>query len=95
MSPPSPRRVSHLKYFLTAALAMSNLDRSRARVLEFLMIFLALTVTLFAIAIVIYGIASNRVSFSGSIDVGLISSIVTVAALMAILRAVFGKGNVS
>ena len=51
--------------------------------------------TLFTIAIVLYGIASNRVSFSGSIDVGLISSIVTVAALMAILRAVFGKGNVS
>lgn len=74
---------------------MSNPRQVRAKVREFLMIFLALTVTLFAIAIVLYGIASNRVSFSGSIDVGLISSIVTVAALMAILRAVFGKGNVS
>jgi hypothetical protein len=95
MSPPSPKRVSHLKYRPTAAFTMSNLDRSRAGVREFLMIFLALTVTLFSIAIVLYGIASNRVSFSGSIDVGLISSIVTVAALMAVLRAVFGKGNVS
>ena len=73
---------------------MSNLDRSRGRVNAFLMIFLALAVTLFAITIVLYGISSGRVSFSGSIDVGLISTIVTVTALMAILRAVFGKGNV-
>ncbi|MCI0559912.1 MAG: hypothetical protein MN733_15585 [Nitrososphaera sp.] len=74
---------------------MSDLYRSRAKVHEFLMIFLALTVTLFAIAIVLYGIISGSVTFSGSIDVGLITSIVTVTALMAILRTVFGKGNVS
>lgn len=61
---------------------------------EFLMTFLALTITFFAIAIVTYGIASGRVGFSGSIDVGLISSIVTITALMAILRSVFGKGSV-
>ena len=59
------------------------------------MVFLALIITVFAITIVVYGIASGSVQFSGSIDVGLITSIVTVTALMAILRAVFGKGNVS
>ncbi len=74
---------------------MSGLDRSGAKVREFLMVFLALTITVFAIAIVVYGIASGSVQFSGSIDVGLITSIVTVTALMAILRAVFGRGNVS
>jgi hypothetical protein len=62
---------------------------------EFLMTFLALTITLFAVAIVAYGLASGSVKFSGSIDVGLISSIVTITALMAILRSVFGKNNVS
>jgi len=74
---------------------MTGLDRSGARAQEFLMLFLALIITLFAITIVVYGIASGSVQFSGSIDVGLITSIVTVTALMAILRAVFGKGNVS
>ncbi len=74
---------------------MTGLDRSGARAQEFLMVFLALIITLFAITIVVYGIASGSVQFSGSIDVGLITSIVTVTALMAILRAVFGKGNVS
>lgn len=62
---------------------------------EILMTFLALTATLFAVSIVTYGIASGRVGFSGTIDVGLISSVVTVTALMAILRSVFGKGNVA
>lgn len=66
-----------------------------AKMQEFLMIFLALTVTLFAVAIVAFGLASGSVKFSGSIDVGLISSIVTITALMAILRSVFGRNNVS
>ena len=59
------------------------------------MTFLVLTLTLFAVAIVTYAIASRNVGFSGSIDIGLISSIVTITALMAILRAVFGRNNVS
>ena len=69
--------------------------RPRTRTQEFLMTFLALTITLFAVAIVTYGIASGSVGFSGSIDVGLITSIVTITALIAILRAFFGKNNVS
>jgi len=59
------------------------------------MTFLALTMTLFAVAIITYAIVSGNVSFTGSIDIGLISSIVTITALMAILRAVFGKNNVT
>ena len=59
------------------------------------MTFLALTMTLFALAVITYAIATGNVGFSGSIDIGLISSIVTITALMAILRAVFGKNNVS
>jgi hypothetical protein len=59
------------------------------------MTFLAMTVTLFAVALVVYGIASGSVEFSGTVDVGMISSIVTITALMAILRSVFGRGNVS
>ena len=59
------------------------------------MTFLALTITLFALAVITYAIASGNVGFSGSIDIGLISSIVTITALMAILRTVFGKNNVS
>ena len=73
----------------------SNNVRPNTRTQEFLMTFLALTITLFAVAIVTYGVASGSVGFSGSVDVGLISSIVTITALMAILRSVFGKGNVS
>ena len=69
--------------------------QSKSRTQEFLMTFLALTLTLFAVALITYAIASGSVSFSGSIDVGLISSIVTITALMAILRAVFGRNNVS
>jgi len=72
-----------------------NDTRSKSRTQEFLMTFLALTMTLFAVAIITYAIASGNVSFTGSIDIGLISSIVTITALMAILRAVFGKNNVS
>ncbi len=68
---------------------------SKTRTQEFLMTFLALVLTLFAIGLVTYGIASGSVGFSGSIDVGLISSIVTVTALMTILRTVFGRNNVS
>lgn len=74
---------------------LNNGRQSSAKALEFLMIFLSLTITFFAIAIVLYGITSEKVTFSGSIDVGLITSIVTVTALMAILKAVFGKNNVS
>jgi len=74
---------------------MTAPERSRARVHEFLMLFLALTITLFAIAIVVYGLASGSVQYSGSIDVGLITGIVIVTALLAILRTVFGKGNVT
>jgi hypothetical protein len=59
------------------------------------MTFLALTLTLFAVAVVTYAIASGSVSLSGSIDVGLISSVVTITSLMAILRTVFGRNNVS
>jgi hypothetical protein len=59
------------------------------------MTFLAMTVTLFAVALVVYGIASGSVGFSGTVDVGMISSIVTITALMAILRSVFSRGNVS
>ena len=69
--------------------------RPKNRTQEMLMTFLALTATLFAVSIVTYGIASGSVEFSGTVDVGLISSVVTVTALMAILRSVFGKGNVS
>jgi hypothetical protein len=69
--------------------------RPKTRTQDFLMTFLALTITLFAVAIVIYGVASGSVGFSGSIDVGLITSIITITALMAILRSVFGKNNVS
>jgi len=74
---------------------MTAPGKSRAKVQEFLMLFLALTITLFAIAIVVYGLASGSVQYSGSIDVGLITAIVIVTALMAILRTVFGKGNVT
>lgn len=68
---------------------------SGTRTQEFLMTFLAMTVTLFAVALVVYGIASGSVGFSGTVDVGMISSIVTITALMAILRSVFGRSNVS
>lgn len=69
--------------------------RPKTRMQEFLMTFMALTITLFAVAVITYGIASGSVGFSGSIDVGLMSSIITITALMTILRAVFGKNNVS
>jgi hypothetical protein len=69
--------------------------RSKSRTQEFLMTFLALTITLFALGVITYAIASGNVGFSGSIDIGLISSIVTITALMAILRTVFGRNNVS
>ena len=72
-----------------------NSIRSKSKTQEFLMTFLALTLTLFAVGVITYAIASGSVSFSGSIDVGLISSIVTITALMAILRAVFGRNNVT
>ena len=78
---------------------MSNTSRNhfrpKTRMQEFLMTFMALTITLFAVAVITYGIASGSVGFSGSIDVGLMSSIITITALMTILRAVFGKNNVS
>lgn len=73
----------------------ANDIQPKAKVQEFLMTFLALTITLFAIAIITYGVVSGNVGFSGNIDVGLISSIVTITALMTILRSVFGKSNVS
>ena len=69
--------------------------RSKSKTQEFLMTFLAVTMTLFAVAVITYAIASGNVGFSGSIDIGLISSIVTITALMAILRAVFGRNNVA
>lgn len=72
-----------------------NGAHSKSKTQEFLMTFLALTLTLFAIAIITYAIANGSVSFSGSIDIGLISSIATITALTAILRAVFGTNNVS
>lgn len=65
------------------------------KVHRFLTGFLAVALTLFALAVVAYAIASGSVRLSGTIDVGLISSIVTITALMAILRYFFGKGNVS
>jgi hypothetical protein len=61
----------------------------------FLTIFLVVTITLFAISILVYAIMSRKVVFSGSIDVSLIAGIVIITALLAILRTVFGKGNVS
>ena len=75
--------------------ASRNDVRPKTRMQEFLMTFMALTITLFAVAVITYGIASGSVGFSGSIDVGLMSSIITITALMTILRAVFGKNNVS
>ena len=78
---------------------MSNTSRNhfrpKTRMQEFLMTLMALTITLFAVAVITYGKASGSVGFSGSIDVGLMSSIITITALMTILRAVFGKNNVS
>jgi hypothetical protein len=66
-----------------------------SKVQEFLAVFLAITITLFTIGLIIYGIASGSVTFSGSIDVSLVTGIIIVTALMAILRTVFGKSNVS
>lgn len=72
-----------------------NNYKIKNRVQEFLIIFLVVTITLFTIGMIAYGIVNGNITFSGNIDVSLITGIVIVTALMAILRTVFGKDNVS
>lgn len=69
--------------------------RIRNRVRELLIVFLVVTITLFAIGMITYGILNGSVTFTGSIDVSLVTGIVIVTSLLAILRTVFGKANVS
>ena len=59
-----------------------------------LVVFLTVTLILSGVGILFYGIVTDKVPFSGSIDVSTIAAVVIIASFTTILRASFGKNNV-
>ena len=69
--------------------------RSRSKIQDFLVLFLTITITLFTISLLLFGIVNGSIALVGNIDVDLIMSIIAVTGLMSIFRMTFGKNNVS